>query len=217
MVFAVAALFFQLAPGAFAPPIVVAPEPFTLASEATTGPTAPAPLPDASLSHDAESSAHYKFDKVSLATGSKESSTSKWNAVSLESSTDIQTLSNIRVPEIQPGKPEEVKRVERNHYTRTWLALSLVQHGAAAFDAYSTRQSISHGNVENDPMMRPFAHSGAIYAAIQAGPVALDFIARRMQHSEIGLVRRTWWVPQTISTGSFIFSGIRNLSVASHH
>jgi hypothetical protein len=103
MVFAVAALFFQLAPGAFAPPIVAAPEPITLASEATTGPTAPAPLPDASLSHDAESSAHYKFDKVSLATGSKESSTPKLNAVSLESTTDIQTLSNIRVPEIQPG------------------------------------------------------------------------------------------------------------------
>jgi hypothetical protein len=217
MVFAVAALFFQLAPGALTAPIVARPEPIALASEATTGPTAPAPLPAAPVPHDAESSAHYNFGKVSLTTGSNESSTPKLNAVSLESTTDMQTLSNIRVREIQPGKPEEVKMAERSRYTRTWLALSLVQHGAAAFDAYSTRQSISHGNVEVDPIMRPFAHTGAIYAAIQAGPVALDFIARRMQHSEVGFVRRTWWVPQTISTGSFLFSGIHNLSVASHH
>ena len=215
MVFAVAALLFQLAPGALTAPFVAPPEPTALGPEATTGPTAQAPLPAASLPHDAEASAHYNFGKVSLITGSKESSAPKLNAVSLESTTDMQTLSNIRVREIQPGKPEEVKRAERSRYTRTWLALSLVQHGAAAFDAYSTRQSISHGNVEDDPMMRPFAHSGAIYAAIQAGPVALDFIARRMQHSEVGFVRRMWWVPQTITTSSFIFSGIHNLNVAS--
>jgi hypothetical protein len=217
MVFAVAALCFQLAPGALTAAIVARPEPIALGAEATTGPTAPAPLPAASAPPDAESSAHYNFGKLSLMTGSKESSAAKLSAISLESTTDMQTLSNIRVREIQTGKPEEVKMAERSRYTRTWLALSLVQHGAAAFDAYSTRQSVSHGNLEDDPIMRPFAHSGAIYAAIQAGPVALDFIARRMQHSEVGFVRRMWWVPQTISTGSFLFSGIHNLSVASHH
>jgi hypothetical protein len=106
---------------------------------------------------------------------------------------------------------------ERRRYTRSWLALSLVQHGAATFDAYSTRQSVSRGNIEDDPMMRPFAHSGAIYAAIQAGPVALDFIARRMQHSENGMIRKMWWVPQSVSTATFIFAGVHNLNVTPHH
>jgi hypothetical protein len=219
MVFAVAALFLQFAPGALGAPIGATVQPITRESEAPTSPATPAPIPDASILRDPESSSstHYNFDKVSLTTGSKEPSPPKLNAVSLESSSDIQILSNIRIPEIQPGKPEEVKMAERRRYTRSWLALSIVQHGAATFDAYSTRQSISRGNIEDDPMMRPFAHSGAIYAAIQAGPVALDLIARRMQHSEFSFVRRMWWIPQTVSTGSFIFAGVHNLSVAGRH
>ena len=99
--------------------------------------------------------------------------------------------------------------------SKRWLALTLAQHGAAAFDAYSTRQSISRGAVEDDPMMRPFAHSGAIYAAIQVGPLLLDYAARRMQHSEYGMVRRMWFVPQTVSTAGFLISGFHNLNVAS--
>jgi len=221
MVFAVAALFLQFAPGALSAPLAATTRPLTRTAEATTNTTAQAPSLDASISSepDSASSTHYNFDRVSLNIASKETSTPKLSAVSLDPSSDSQTLSTIRVPEIQPGRPQEVTMAERRRYTRTrsWLALSLVQHGAATFDGYSTRQSVSRGNVEDDPMMRPFAHSGAIYAAIQAGPVALDFIARRMQHSEIGMVRRMWWVPQTVSTATFIFAGVHNLNVAPHH
>lgn len=218
MVFAVAALILQFAPGALGAPLAVATQPLTRAAETLTNTTTQAPLRDASISRepDSSSSTHFNFDKVSLNTTSKESSTPKLSAVSLDSS-DSQTLSTIRVPEIQPGKPQEIPMAERRRYTRSWLALSLVQHGAATFDAYSTRQSVSRGNVEDDPMMRPFAHSGAIYAAIQAGPVALDFIARRMQHSENGMIRKMWWVPQTVSTATFIFAGVHNLNVTPHH
>src|SRR5229473_2170349 len=163
MVFAVAALFLQFAPGALSAPLAATTRPLTRTAEATTNTTAQAPSLDASISSepDSASSTHYNFDRVSLNIASKETSTPKLSAVSLD------------------------------------------QHGAATFDGYSTRQSVSRGNVEDDPMLRPFAHSGAIYAAIQAGPVALDFIARRMQHSEIGMVRRMWWVPQTVSTATF--------------
>jgi hypothetical protein len=219
MVFAVAALCLQFAPGALSAPLAATTRPLTRTAEAATNTTAQAPSLDASISSepDSASSTHYNFDKVSLNATSKESSTPKLSAVSLDPSSDSQTLSTIRVPEIQPGRPHEVTMAERRRYTRSWLALSLVQHGAATFDAYSTRQSVSRGNVEDDPMLRPFAHSGAIYAAIQAGPVALDFIARRMQHSEIGMVRRMWWVPQTVSTAAFIFAGVHNLNVAPHH
>jgi hypothetical protein len=219
MVFAVAALILQFTPGALSAPLAATARPITRAAEATMSTTAQAPSVDASISLEPDSlrSTHYNFDKVSLNIASKESSALKLSAVSLDSSSDAQTLSTIRVPEIQPGKPQEVTMAERRRYTRSWLALSVVQHGAATFDAYSTRQSVSRGNVEDDPMMRPFAHSGAIYAAIQAGPVALDFIARRMQHSENGMVRRMWWVPQTVSTATFIFAGVHNLNVVPHH
>ena len=216
MVFAVAALLLQFSAGALNAPIFTATQLTTRAAEAAATPATTTPSPDASISREAGSSnsAHFNFDKVSLSTTSKESAPPKLSAVSLESSSDAQTLSTIRVPEIQPGKPEEATMAERRRYTRSWLALSLVQHGAATFDAYSTRQAVSRGAVEDDPLMKPFAHSGAIYAAIQAGPVALDFIARRMQHSENGTIRKLWWLPQTVSTATFIFAGVHNLNVA---
>lgn len=218
MVFAVAALLIQFTPVAVTVPPATAARQFSSSVEPTTGVSAPATERDSGVPRETESSsaAHYSFDKVSLSTASKESSTPKLNAVSLGPSADAQTLSTVRVPEVQPTKPEEVINAERRRYTRSWLALSLVQHGAATFDAYSTRQAVSRGAVEDDPMMRPFAHSGAIYAAIQAGPLALDFIARRMQHSEVGFVRRMWWVPQSVSTATFIFAGVHNLNVAAH-
>ena len=95
--------------------------------------------------------------------------------------------------------------------------LSIAEHSAAAFDAYSTRQAISSGAHETDPMMRPFANSPGIYAAIQAGPVVLDYAARRMQRSQYQLLRRTWWLPQSASTGLFLFSGVHNLNLANRH
>ena len=125
-----------------------------------------------------------------------------------------QSLSTIRVPPVQPGTPSKVIMVESTPSRRKWLFLSIAQHSAAAFDAYSTRQAISSGAHESDPMMRPFAHSPGIYAAIQAGPVVLDYTARRMQRSQNGFLRRTWWLPQSASTGLFLFSGIHNLNLA---
>jgi hypothetical protein len=219
MVFAVAALILQLAPGAIDAPIARTTLGITRAAEAGTSADVAVPPQDSSIPLKPESSSltHYNFDRESLSAASTDPSTPRLSAVSLESSSDAQTLSNVRIPELQPGKTQEVTMAERRGYTRSWLALSLMQHGAATFDAYSTRQAISRGAVEDDPMMRPFAHSGVMYAAIQAGPVALDFIARRMQHSEFGVVRRMWWVPQTASTATFLFAGVHNLSVAAHH
>jgi hypothetical protein len=97
---------------------------------------------------------------------------------------------------------------------RPWLILSAVQHSAAAFDAYSTRRAITRGAIETDPLLRPFAHSPAVYAAIQLGPVMLDIVARHMQRSRNNLWRRTWWVPQSASTSVFLFSGVHNLQFA---
>ncbi|HXN71093.1 MAG TPA: hypothetical protein VN861_00910 [Candidatus Acidoferrales bacterium] len=126
-----------------------------------------------------------------------------------------QSFSTIRIQE-EDEKRYRLREPESIPARREWLALMVLEHSAAAFDAYSTRDAISRGAKEEDPIMRPFAHSPAIYAAIQVGPVLLDVLARHMQRSQYSFVRRTWWVPQSASTGVSIFSGVHNLNVVGH-
>ncbi|MGB8522753.1 MAG: hypothetical protein WCD43_07290, partial [Candidatus Acidiferrales bacterium] len=126
-----------------------------------------------------------------------------------------QSFSTIRISD-ENEKRYPTREAESIPSRREWLALMILGHSAAAFDAYSTREAISRGAKEEDPLMRPFAHSPAIYAAIQVGPALLDVLARRMQRSQYNFVRRTWWLPQSASTGGSIFSGVHNLSVVGH-
>lgn len=126
-----------------------------------------------------------------------------------------QSFSTIRISD-ENEKRYPTREAESIPSRREWLALMILEHSAAAFDAYSTREAISRGAKEEDPLMRPFAHSPAIYAAIQVGPALLDVLARRMQRSQYNFVRRTWWLPQSVSTGGSIFSGVHNLSVVGH-
>jgi hypothetical protein len=104
--------------------------------------------------------------------------------------------------------------VERLPSRKLWLALSVAQHGAAVLDAYTTRQAIATGATEQNPLLRPFASSPAIYAATQVCPLALDYAARRMQLSGNRLVRRMWWLPQSTGAAVSIFSGVHNIGVA---
>ncbi len=126
-----------------------------------------------------------------------------------------QSFSTIRIPEGNE-KRYATREAESIPSRREWLALMILEHSAAAFDAYSTRGAISRGAKEEDPMMRPFAHSPAIYAAIQVGPVLFDLLARHMQRSRYDFERRTWWLPQSASTGASTFSGVHNLRVVGH-
>jgi len=123
-----------------------------------------------------------------------------------------QELETMHIPELPPSKSMRVVDVEPMPSRKSWILLSIADHTAAGFDAYSTRYAISRGAVEADPMMRPFAGSDSIYAAIQVAPVALDFIARHMQRSDSNLLRHTWWLPQSASTGLFLFAGTHNLA-----
>jgi hypothetical protein len=98
---------------------------------------------------------------------------------------------------------------------RAWVALSLMAHGAAAFDAYSTRASVESGRgYERNPLMKPFAGSAAMYPAAQVLPFGLDYLSRRMMHSDNTLLRHTWWLPQLAATAGSTWVGIRNLHVA---
>jgi hypothetical protein len=125
------------------------------------------------------------------------------------------SLATLRISEPESSKPLRFVSPESLPSRREWIALSILQHAAATFDAYSTRQAMSQGAVESDPLMRPFAHSSAMYAVIQVAPVVLDLAARRMQRSQSNILRLSWWLPQTMATGMFVVSGVHNLHVAS--
>lgn len=130
---------------------------------------------------------------------------------------DATAVTDIHVPthvtKIKPEKHSEVESAEQ-YPNRTWLALMVADHGAAAFDAYSTRYAVGHGAVEQNPLMRPFVHSDSIYAVSQITPAVMDLVARRMMRSQNGFLRHMWFVPQTLSFGTYVFAGAHNMQVA---
>lgn len=127
-------------------------------------------------------------------------------------SQDSPSVSAVRISDNNPAKQPGVNH-STTHFSRRWLALSLAQSAAAGFDAYSTRYAIGHGAVEDDPVMRPFVKSPAMYATSQAGPAVLDFVARRMQRSSNTYIRHVWWLPQITSMSLYLSTGFHNLRV----
>jgi hypothetical protein len=124
-------------------------------------------------------------------------------------------------PAIQPGssrppilavKPMTARTGETAGQRKLWYALSITGSGAAAFDAWSTRRAITQGyGAEGNPMLRPFAHSGVLYAATQVSPLVMDYIGKRMMRSQHGLVRKMWWVPQSAGSGVSLWAGVHNV------
>jgi hypothetical protein len=133
------------------------------------------------------------------------------------SSAESANLPNLRVPDAPTASSFTVEPREK-HGKRAWLFLATTQHGAAAFDAYTTRQVIGEGHArELDPLMRPFASSAALYPASQVGPVFLDWLGLRMMNSRRNWARRVWWVPQAAATAGFIYAGAHNLGIRNPH
>jgi hypothetical protein len=119
----------------------------------------------------------------------------------------VEPLSKAVKPMIERPQPSKTER-------RMWYALSFVGSGAAAFDAWSTRRAIS-GNyaVEANPLLRPFAHSGAMYAATQVSPLMMDFLGKKMMVSNNKMVRKMWWLPQVAGSGVSIAAGVHNVGM----
>jgi hypothetical protein len=222
MVLAVAALLLQFQ--SFAPPaqsvgaqmpVIKAVSFNSVKESAPLSSHPPVTLEEDSIASTTESSStHINLDEVHLVNAdSKNQFSSSLKTLAFESSNDTQSFSTVRVPEVST-KENRFREAISQPSRRQWIALAILQHSAAVFDAYSTRQAVSHGAVEDNPMLRPFAGSGAIYAATQLTPLVLDLVAYHMQRSEYPLLRRFWWMPQTLSAGLSIFSGFHNLSVA---
>jgi hypothetical protein len=101
--------------------------------------------------------------------------------------------------------------VETRKQRAFWYTLSITGSGAAAFDAWSTRRAISQGyGTEGNPMLRPFSHSNAMYAATQVSPLVMDFIGKRMMTSQHQWMRKLWWVPQSAGTSMSLYAGVHN-------
>jgi hypothetical protein len=119
---------------------------------------------------------------------------------------------------LRSGKPMTVsvgQLLDEEHYNRrTWMALGIAVHGAATFDAWTTRRAISTtGAQELNPVFKPFAGNASLYAAIQVGPLVMDYVGKKMMYSRHSWVRRMWWVPQSASFASSLFCGVHNLGV----
>ena len=155
MLFAIAALFLQFAPAIHALPDV------DLGSVAPAVKSAPAPADAKPDQPKASTTASAKINSAGAASGTL-------TAVSLETAVENSlALSAIRVPDYSSAKPEEVISAE-GYPRRNWLLLSIAQHSAATFDAYSTRQAIATGATET--VMSP---------AVKAAPPASIIVAQR--------------------------------------
>ena len=115
---------------------------------------------------------------------------------------------------MQPAKAAYTRPRETRNQRIAWSTLAVTGHGAAAFDAYSTRRVLS-GNygMEGNPLLRPFAHSNALYVATQVSPAVMDLIGKRMMVSQNRWVRRLWWLPQAAGSGFSIGAGVHNMGV----
>ena len=132
-----------------------------------------------------------------------------------DGSSESSSLESI-TPGSQPFANAPIKPAIRGTYEtarqrKIWYGLVAASSGAAAFDAWTTRRAIS-GNygVEGDPLLRPFAHSNAIYAATQVSPAVMDYLGHRMMTGQHEWMRKMWWVPQVAGTGFSLGAGIHN-------
>lgn len=121
---------------------------------------------------------------------------------------------------IQPGgiaspiKPARRGEFENRPRKKIWYGLMAVGHGAAVFDAWSTRRAVAGGyGAEANPFLRGASHSNMIYAATQVSPAVMDFLGRKMMTSRHGWVRKLWWLPQTAGAGFSISAGVHNMQL----
>jgi hypothetical protein len=84
---------------------------------------------------------------------------------------------------------------------RPVMALAALDLTAKALDYRQTEQDFKLGGFEeHNPVLRPMlGHPAAMAAYGVAYAMGSAFLAHRMRTSRFGLVRKLWWLPQTIS------------------
>jgi hypothetical protein len=118
---------------------------------------------------------------------------------------------------ILPATPVTVSvkelRAENRGKELMWRGLIIASSGAAEFDAWSTRRTITKdGAQELNPLLKPFAGNASLYFAVQVAPAILDYAGRKMMYSRHSWLRRMWWAPQSASFVTSLFCGAHNLA-----
>jgi hypothetical protein len=111
-----------------------------------------------------------------------------------------------------PDKPApQGNFITRPFYDKQVRLLAEMNAGAAVMDDVASRMVIESGGYEQNPLMRPFVHNSGTLAAESVTEVWLmAFIADRMKHSSHPLLRKVWWLPQTLNISAKVSGGIYN-------
>lgn len=110
-----------------------------------------------------------------------------------------------------PVKPATPESYETPRKRKIWYGLIAAGHSASVLDAWTTRRAISGGyGVEGDPLQKPFATSGAVYASTQVCPLLMDLLGRHMMRSNHAWMRKVWWVPQAAGASVSLGAAIHN-------
>jgi hypothetical protein len=116
------------------------------------------------------------------------------------------------VKNVLPDKP--VPRgnfLTRPFYDKRVGLLAGINAGAAVLDDVASRKVIEAGGYERNPLIRPFVHNSGTLAVESVGEVWLmAFLADRMKHSSHPVLRKTWWLPQTLNISAKTAGGIYN-------
>lgn len=123
-------------------------------------------------------------------------------------------------PAIEPAHPALpiksalTRTYENPRDKKIWYGLMAVSHGAAAFDAWSTRRAVAGGyGTEANPFLRAASHSNMMYVATQVSPAVMDLLGRKMMTSHNTWVRKFWWLPQAAGTGFSLSAGVHNMAL----
>lgn len=101
--------------------------------------------------------------------------------------------------------------ITRPFYDKQVRLLAEINAGAAVMDDITSRMVIDRGGYERNPLIRPFVHNTGTLAAESVAEVWLmAFVGDRMKHSSHSLLRKTWWLPQTINISAKVSGGIYN-------
>jgi hypothetical protein len=111
-----------------------------------------------------------------------------------------------------PDKPApRGKFLTRPFYDKKVRLLAEINAGAAVWDDVASRKVIEGGGYERNPLMRPFVHNSGTIAVESVGEVWLmAFVADRMKHSNSSILRKTWWLPQTLNISAKVTGGVYN-------
>lgn len=116
------------------------------------------------------------------------------------------------IKKVLPDQPApQGNFLTRPFYDKKVRLFAEINAGAAVWDDVASRKIIEGGGYERNPLMRPFVHNSGTLAAESVAEVWLmAFFADRMKHSSHALIRKTWWLPQTLNISAKITGGIYN-------